>query len=583
MKIRSFVVKYDRIFVLILTGMLCVFVLLTALAFSWRGHDEFLGTFFKEEWGGSENHRLFPKRNGGFLWMSEENGNPVMVEMNQSGDVVQTFAESSDASLHIEGSYAAFQRGDFLFVTSLSLVDPESVDFCYSLAAMDLSQTSPIYWNEIVSQWRILSEQVDISSLISLTADQSGRFYLVNPREIGKLYSFQLDDLSEGELTRFQEFDLGERWIEKIISTPDGGLYLRGHDLSNDGLKEAVWWMDLAPDDDRLSEETVSEIAWADADSPDLLIFPTDFVTESLAVCNDGKLYSVQEDHTFTELDIPFSGSAAEICQTDSGTILVKSPDNQIREYDLQDLSQPAKVVFDGQKGEIISFASNRYDTMILLFYPDVGYSRILLSDVPVFQPEGPSSSGMSEPASSSWEESGGDSNPSEILSEPAGENSQISSGNLSVPNASSSQPSQSSNPETPKKIISDTFAIAKQGHMVVEPGTTVAKLKSTIQTGAGWLEVRRANGMLYSSGKLGTGMMIALYDPDGKQIDTVTIMVPGDLNGSATVNTRDESDLFEYLLGEKELEGVYWHAADYNQDGVVDILDLIQLKRYIG
>ncbi len=118
---------------------------------------------------------------------------------------------------------------------------------------------------------------------------------------------------------------------------------------------------------------------------------------------------------------------------------------------------------------------------------------------------------------------------------------------------------------------------------MVVEPGTTVAKLKSTIQTGAGWLEVRRANGMLYSSGKLGTGMMIALYDPDGKQIDTVTIMVPGDLNGSATVNTRDESDLFEYLLGEKELEGVYWHAADYNQDGVVDILDLIQLKRYIG
>lgn len=592
MKIREFIAKYDRIFILVLIGVACVIVLVTTLAVSQREQSQWLGTILDRDLVGSQNHRLFARQNGGFFLVSEEEERPVVTQLGPSGTVGQTFGGDPDTDRSCNLSYPAFQRGGLLFVTDFFVQDEQSLDAWYALMVLDLEGEE----EHPTAYWKVSSEEVDfIHEPISLTADSKETFYFVNPSQFGILCSFQAEDLEDGNLMQHQEFSLGDRYLSQIISTPDDGLYVLGQDWTGDDVRYAVWWMDPYATEDTLIEVEAGE-------SFESLVFPVDFVNKYLAVCNDGKLYRVEEDHTFTKLnwEVAENGLEMVVSQTGGGTILVKSPDNKVKEYQLQNPSQPGRVVFDGQTGEILTFASNADDTMILLEYPDVGYSLVRLSEVNVPGEGEPSSTQTSLPTQSNSSDSSNLTNPSssEILSEPAGGDSEASSGNSSnpssgnpsVPSGSSSSPSSAQPPvssggqeDTPKEIASDTFMKIDSEYLVVDPDTTWAKLRDTIPVGGGRLEYQRANGTKHPGGKVGTGTHILLYDQQGELIDRVTVVVPGDVNGSATVNTRDESIMYQYLLDQEDLTGAYWHAADYNHDDIVDVLDLVYLKRFIA
>lgn len=73
-------------------------------------------------------------------------------------------------------------------------------------------------------------------------------------------------------------------------------------------------------------------------------------------------------------------------------------------------------------------------------------------------------------------------------------------------------------------------------------------------------------------SGRLKTGMSVLIDD------ELYTVIVPGDINASGTVNTADMRLLQRVLVGETELTDTAALAADLNENGRPDAADLVLL-----
>ena len=83
------------------------------------------------------------------------------------------------------------------------------------------------------------------------------------------------------------------------------------------------------------------------------------------------------------------------------------------------------------------------------------------------------------------------------------------------------------------------------------------------------------------SSSYIGTGMKLSLM-VDGETVQTLTMVVTGDLNGDGTVSLSDFVLIKAYLLGVRPLSGAYMEAADMNGDGTVTLIDFVQIKSYL-
>ena len=101
---------------------------------------------------------------------------------------------------------------------------------------------------------------------------------------------------------------------------------------------------------------------------------------------------------------------------------------------------------------------------------------------------------------------------------------------------------------------------------LILGAGTTVGQLKTMypeIKT------VYNKNGNAVTSGKLCTGY----------HADTLSVIIPGDVDGTGTVSSRDIKTLMRYQVGSCELTGVFLKAADFNLDGQVDNRDLVLMS----
>ena len=79
------------------------------------------------------------------------------------------------------------------------------------------------------------------------------------------------------------------------------------------------------------------------------------------------------------------------------------------------------------------------------------------------------------------------------------------------------------------------------------------------------------------ASGDLRTGMAVLLGE------ETYTVVVPGDINATGTVNTLDMRLAMRYLLGEDDLSPAAFAALDLTRDGEANTGDLVLLARAIG
>lgn len=104
-----------------------------------------------------------------------------------------------------------------------------------------------------------------------------------------------------------------------------------------------------------------------------------------------------------------------------------------------------------------------------------------------------------------------------------------------------------------------------------IEPEITVTKVKEKFPE---IIKLYDTNRSEITSGKLRTGCWAEI--PGG----TYELALTGDTNGSGTVNSADTDDIMSVIIGEKNLNGCYQKAADYNLDGVVDTKDLVLIGK---
>ena len=129
-------------------------------------------------------------------------------------------------------------------------------------------------------------------------------------------------------------------------------------------------------------------------------------------------------------------------------------------------------------------------------------------------------------------------------------------------------------------KLISNEYEIRAGYIFGVPEGTTVAGLKRALVY-PGELGFRDYRGRTVSSGRIGTGSTVTLYN-DGESAEVFKIVVSGDLTGEGNINTSDIGAMTKHLCEEKRLEGAALYAADINDDSSLDIRDLYLLHRII-
>lgn len=124
--------------------------------------------------------------------------------------------------------------------------------------------------------------------------------------------------------------------------------------------------------------------------------------------------------------------------------------------------------------------------------------------------------------------------------------------------------PSPSPTPNVP--------ALRSEGeYLICEPGTTVQELRELMKPEAA--EIRDTAGRLLTGGRLATGMTANGW----------TVVVMGDCNGSGTLTGSDLQAAISILLGDDSVPDYVLRAADYNESGVLESYDLLQLSRAIA
>lgn len=134
------------------------------------------------------------------------------------------------------------------------------------------------------------------------------------------------------------------------------------------------------------------------------------------------------------------------------------------------------------------------------------------------------------------------------------------------------------------KKLTSNYYQVDNMNSSVsnIALNTTVADFKSKLNNNTSTMRVVDANGNECADDKLiGTGMQLKVYEQEGIE-STYTAVVYGDVSGDGLVNVLDLLKVKRHLLGLTGLSGANLEASDINHDGVVNVLDCLLVKRFI-
>jgi hypothetical protein len=77
---------------------------------------------------------------------------------------------------------------------------------------------------------------------------------------------------------------------------------------------------------------------------------------------------------------------------------------------------------------------------------------------------------------------------------------------------------------------------------------------------------------------KVGTGFKIELI-VDGAKIDSLTVIVLGDVNGDGAVDSTDYLKIKKQFLGENSISGIFLSSADIDKNGIIDSTDYLKIK----
>ena len=113
-----------------------------------------------------------------------------------------------------------------------------------------------------------------------------------------------------------------------------------------------------------------------------------------------------------------------------------------------------------------------------------------------------------------------------------------------------------------------------------VSPGYTAQKFSSNISTNGKIKYLNTKGEELVDTQMIATGTkLVILFE---EETEEYTVVIKGDINGDSKISASDYVICKNYIMGTKELSGVYKNAADINRDGKVSATDYVKCKNYI-
>jgi hypothetical protein len=145
-------------------------------------------------------------------------------------------------------------------------------------------------------------------------------------------------------------------------------------------------------------------------------------------------------------------------------------------------------------------------------------------------------------------------------------------------------EPFEPVNPSLDKITLKSGASYTKEEMLLekVQENTTVQTLLSQFENDV--LEVRDKNGSkITGSSLVGTGSTINLYS-SGVLVDSVTVVILGDVDGNGIVDTTDVVRVKAAFLGSFLLDDAESIAADVDRNGIIDTTDYVRVKsHFIG
>ena len=133
-----------------------------------------------------------------------------------------------------------------------------------------------------------------------------------------------------------------------------------------------------------------------------------------------------------------------------------------------------------------------------------------------------------------------------------------------------------------PGKITSDEHVVEEGTHIrKIKAGLTVEQLWNNINEKA-YVTVYDKDGNVVDNNALVATGMVAKLIVNGQVVDSVTIIVTGDVNGDGKISITDMVSVQHHVLETTLLTDVYLLAADTQNDGRVTMTDFVQIQHHI-
>ena len=111
---------------------------------------------------------------------------------------------------------------------------------------------------------------------------------------------------------------------------------------------------------------------------------------------------------------------------------------------------------------------------------------------------------------------------------------------------------------------------------------TSVADFKKNITIKNGSFKIVDSSAKEITSGNIGTGHLLKVYNDTGIETGSHEIVIYGDNNGDGDVTILDLLRIQKHLLEKQVLTGPLLEACDATRDNSVDIFDLLREKKYL-
>lgn len=115
-----------------------------------------------------------------------------------------------------------------------------------------------------------------------------------------------------------------------------------------------------------------------------------------------------------------------------------------------------------------------------------------------------------------------------------------------------------------------------------VAPETEVSDFITGLGLSGGTARVYGTDQKQLTSGNVGTGCTVRIYNNEGVETSAHTVVIYGDNNGDGTISILDLVRIQKHLLGTAQHTGEVLEACDVNRDGEVTILDLVKEQKHL-